>query len=43
MLFIFRRLRFLKGDTGKRCPKCGGYNTEDYGPFWYCKDCDYEW
>ena len=32
-----------KGDKGRVCPKCGSTETEDYGPYWRCYRCDYEW
>jgi len=33
----------ITGDRGKVCPKCKSIETEDYGSFWRCYRCDYEW
>ena len=44
---LLKLLRFMiyavKGDRGKVCPKCNSTDTEDYGSYWRCYTCDYEW
>ena len=41
--FIKFLIYAAKGDRGRVCPKCKGTDTEDYGPYWRCYTCDYEW
>ena len=36
-------IHFATGDRGKPCPKCKSTETEDYGSYWRCYQCDYEW
>jgi len=45
MLSRFSKLmiHLATGDKGRVCPKCKGTETEDYGSYWHCYRCDYEW
>jgi ribosomal protein L37AE/L43A len=36
-------IRFLVTARGKKCPKCGGTNTDCENNIWYCHDCQHEW